>query len=548
MNIKRKVLVFQPFSGIWNHSIQELSLILGLPKSEYEIATVTCGASFREHCTVRESRKRTIDSYASRSGFDCIDCKFAGKLMGISIGAKFEGLNVNLNSFVTEEIRSAATEVITATRKKTVAQAMELIVGDLNVGKMAMYETLLKFKKQTLNFTESECEYFFIQLHNVLITQYAARGLLEAIKPNDVIIYSPQYAVNNAFASVAELFGARVTFVEGSSNISERDSHVRIWNWTKYGLLNPATNNWPGKEALQLPKARDLARINSHFRQIQKGASHSVYSPVTKETIDVRLKLGVSPDKKIIVLALSSYDEVFAAIVINAFPKEKFVSAVFEDQYEWVVETINWARTNPDIVLVIRLHPRDLPNRRENQRSEQIDKWEEILTGLPGNVVIDHPKDQIPISSYWQTADLWITGWSSTAIEALRQGIEVVTYDSHLPSFPGDIHRTGNTRAEYFANLNEALRSPTDREILVNDVSKWLAFNFNRGTVEVGNTIFSFLKLRLPKSLSRLVNGFELFLFFITRPTDVISMFLKGTKFPSLKTYLAKSSDDLYQS
>lgn len=545
MTRKRQVVLFQPFSGIWNHAIQDISLLLGLSPENYEVITVTCGALFPEHCTVRESRNRKLGSFANKSKIDCIDCRFAGNLTKVAIGAKFEGRSYELGKLISGAMRSSIDAVLADSFRKPITEVMEETIGGIPVGKFAMYETLLKFKKLSLDFSVVERDYFNAQMQNVLLVQAAAIKFFETSNVSDLVVYSPQYAINNAFAHVAQEKGVRVVFAEGSSNIYERDSHVRLWDWGKYGLLNPAVQKWPGVDEFRASD-QEIDRVRRHFSQIALGASHSVYSPSDREGLDIRVTLGIPVEKKIAVLALSSYDEVFAAIVIGAFPEYKFKSSVFDDQFDWVTATIDWARSRDDIFLVVRLHPRDLPNHREDQRSEQINKWESLLQSLPPNVVIDHPSKRIPISAYWNHSSVWITGWSSTALEALHQGIEVVTYDSNLPSFPSDIHRTGTNRKTYFMNLEEALESPLPQERLASKVEEWLAFNFSRGTVSVGNTIFSALKLRLPRSLRRLVNAVEYVFFPVTRPMDLMVIFFRKKSQPSLLTYFENNSSSLY--
>ena len=64
-----------------------------------------------------------------------------------------------------------------------------------------------------------------------------------------------------------------------------------------------------------------------------------------------------------------STDESFAAYVINAFPKSKYISNVYKDQTEWVLSTIDYFKSKKDYGLIIRIHPREFKNKRESQIS-----------------------------------------------------------------------------------------------------------------------------------------------------------------------------------
>jgi hypothetical protein len=248
---------------------------------------------------------------------------------------------------------------------------------------------------------------------------------------------------------------------------------------------------------------------------------------------------------------LSSYDEAFAAYTIGAFPKKRFISGVFVNQFEWVKETINWAAMHPELFLVIRLHPRDLPNRRDPMRSQQVDEWESILINLPPNVKVDHPSDRIPITSYWGQANIWITGWSSTAIEAMANGIPVLTYDYEMASFPRSIHRSGSSRKEYIGNLDLMTRNPIDSQEVQANAKAWLSYNFDAGTVSIA-PLRSRLVRRILQNplLSRINTGLYLGLFPIYRTLSVAKALL-GTQVSSksrskLRDILAGQATDLY--
>ena len=144
------------------------------------------------------------------------------------------------------------------------------------------------------------------------------------------------------------------------------------------------------------------------------GKSAFVYSsPFNPKSTahSTRVKLGVHGGSKTILMSLSSTDEILAAKTIKRGLALNYPGMVFENQFQWVSETIAWASTRPEIRLIVRLHPRDLPNKRDSVLSQQHAKWMGLLAALPPNVVVNHPNQQISFREVCMISDVLVTGW-----------------------------------------------------------------------------------------------------------------------------------------
>jgi hypothetical protein len=215
-----------------------------------------------------------------------------------------------------------------------------------------------------------------------------------------------------------------------------------------------------------------------------RGQSFAVYSEPVKGTFSLREIFSVPDRAKIVLATLSSYDEAYAAYMIGKFPERKVKSPIFRDQFEWIQKTIAHIAGRPDIFLIVRVHPRDYPNKRDPRQSEQAALWEKMFETRPTNVAINWPQDKLSIYSIFGQVDAVVTGWSATGTEALAFGVPVVTYDRFLPSYPTDIHLTGESEEEYFANLDRALQAGRSFTNVVN-AYRWLAASFSLGTVRI---------------------------------------------------------------
>ena len=513
-----RVLVFSPFSGIWPHGLSESQLLSQLEQDEYEFTYVTCGGMFIGHCVVMESFRLDHDAPDDRKSNICRLCKKCS----LDLHSVHPAERLVLDHFLQPTDIAQASAVI----HEVGAQSyLEATFRGIEVGRLSSYETLIKFKKTSTLLTDGEFEYYKKSLHAACLSVCALERLFSLRTFDRIVLYSPQYSANMMCAELARRHGIPVYFLEGSSNIHERYRAVRVWSWNDFKMVNPALSYF--RDVQHKPVAEDRTRVESHFEEIELGRNYSVYSAKSSRPRDIREVHRIGSDKKILLATLSSYDEAFSALVIGGFPVEKFESDVFASQFDWISALVEWVSARTAIHLVVRLHPRDLPNRRDSIVSEQSSRWLQLLERIPSNVSVDHPDQRIPLADYFPAIQAMTTGWSSTAIEAMMKEIPVVTYDQRLPSFPAEIHYSGRTIEEYWMNLEGALsatHSPQIRERTM----EWMSFNFNRGTVRVRGRLFDQTVVQRNRLLYYAVGGCMKFLPGLSRKIDI----LVGRKWP----------------
>jgi hypothetical protein len=106
---------------------------------------------------------------------------------------------------------------------------------------------------------------------------------------------------------------------------------------------------------------------------------------------------------------------------------------------------------------VIRVHPREFPNKREGTKSQHATQLERAFTDLPPNVKVNWPSDELSIYDLAEHAAVVLNAWSSAGKEMALLGIPVVAYCPELLLYPADIHHVGTTRDAYFAAIDAAL-------------------------------------------------------------------------------------------
>jgi hypothetical protein len=474
-----RLLLFSPFSGIWPHSLLESQLINLLDQVEIEVTVINCDSSFPVSCTVRESMGLNAHSSIREKSQGCENCKNNVQILKTS--NRFP--TRNLSEFIYPADKIVIDNELEGLKK---SEPQHFIFNGINVGELALYELLLIFKKRTLELNDEQFDFYKVAVQNCLITIIAAERILEVTNPDLVLCHSPQYAVPGSFAARAIQLGKKVYSLGGTTALSEVSKTVRIWDWQRYGGMNPALERWADRE--WLISTEDEKRIQEHAKLVRTGTSAWTYSAgahglSTHETFEV------PHSNKILLAVMNSQDEYFAAVTSGMLPKENFKGLVFADQISWLRELIHFVKKRDDLCLIIRPHPREFPNKRESVIAESIEVWEALLTNLPENVRVDHPRDRYSFMDHLDEIDVLTTGWSSTAIDALWRGIPVVTYDYKLPMYPAEIHLTGNSYEEYFRNIEKAL-SMGRSQALAKDAQSWFAFSNFEGAVMLGGGLF----------------------------------------------------------
>ena len=495
-----KVLFFTPHVALWVHTVPEAYLAKALGEMGHDVRYLSCGRALSYCVCMSAHHIAPVDDRGTKKAAICDDCVAGAQ----ALHRAYRFPTHSLKDFLKEEDIRVSRQIA---RQAVDEKSLETIVDGVPVGRLALYEFTLAHKKMSTQLTQHQWDEYRIFLENGLVALKSFARYLEEHTPDVVISFSPQYSVNNMCMQYAISKGVRVLFIESGTNLGHRLGTMRVWDWEVHGLVNPALAHWGASKQNQVT-SRTVHLVCDHFQQLLKGKSFAVYSSEYTGGRSLRHQFGVKEDQKVILMTLSSYDEAYAAYLINAFPENKAFSDVFENQAEWVKETVAWASSRPDVFLVIRVHPRDFPNKREAVPSEQSVYLQSVLSDVPGNVKVNWPSENISLYELLEDVDVVATGWSITAMESLVLGIPVVTYDARLPSYPGDIIYTGRSREEYFSNLDAAMRAGWSFANVRNGF-RWLAYNFVQSTVTLSNS-FGRHELAHPQLIDKVKNRIRL--------------------------------------
>lgn len=474
-------MIFSPFSGIWRHTVLESQIIEILSESrEFEVISVGCGRLFPEDCTVRAYFRGSSELTHDNSITNCDKCSYARELFSSNTSAQCTNLQDYVHPGDLKSVQSLLKNI-------NHQDAEKFVFENLQLGKKALYEIILKYKKRTTNLDVKEFEEWKSILTNAALVVAPARRLLEEIKPDVVISCNAQYAIPGTFAEIASEKKIKTYILSGSPSPVESANAIKIWDWQKYKATDPALHEWPGVQALPPLNSKSLARYSRHERYISSGKSPWTYSSA-KSKVNPFDFFKIERSKKIVLAVINSEDEIFAARIAELFPPSRTESSVFESQLDWIRFLIDYYSQDQETHLIIRLHPREFPNKRENQLSEQAAIWDSLLSSLPPNIHIDHPRDGYSFYDYLKHINVLTTGWSSTAIEALAYGISVVTYDQNLLGYPADELLTGDSIEQYKINLDCVER--TERKFERMEFARqWINFAHFKGAIYLGGGV-----------------------------------------------------------
>ena len=334
-----------------------------------------------------------------------------------------------LSSVLTPEDFAAAEQVI-AEAKPELIQALHR--DGIPLGRIALYQLAIRSEQINLNLADDEWDEYLIELRNTVYAWLAARRLIDEHKPDRVIVYNGLYSVNRAACLLAEARGIPALFLHAGANLSNRLQRLMLGRGDTFSYYSRLVEGWPRFSEIPCD-SHLLSQVTDHYLQLIEARSIFVYSKVRSDgSFSLRQRFGISASQKVAVATLGSYDEEVAAEMVGARTIRK--EPLFKTQVEWIEALVEFMHRHPNIFLIIRVHPREFPNRRDSKKSEHARLLEQALLQLPANVKVNWPTDQISIYDLVEETDVFLNSWSSTGKDMALLGIPTVIYSDRIRS------------------------------------------------------------------------------------------------------------------
>jgi hypothetical protein len=311
---------------------------------------------------------------------------------------------------------------------------------------------------------------------------FAATRILDEERPDRVVMYNSLYGVNHVVYRLAESRGIPTYFLHAGGNQSRRLETLMLGRGDGVRFYHELLARW--RDIRGIPCDTELlAPVTDHFIELLRARSVFVYSAPRSGTLeDLRARFGIGTQQRVLVATMSSLDERFASETIGALRPAD--DSVFPSQVEWVQALLSFVRGRPDLFLMIRVHPREFPNRREAVKSEHARQLEQAFTELPSNATVNWPTDDVSLYDLADVADVFLNAWSSAGKEMSLLGLPVVVFSAEQQFYAPDLNYVGTSEADYFAQIGRALADGWSVE-RIRTTYRWYALEYERSLIDI---------------------------------------------------------------
>lgn len=337
----------------------------------------------------------------------------------------------NLSDYADFEDYSRAEKLV---KNDSLDELLGICVNGVPVGRMCLYDIVLEHKVNEYSMLgESEVFGAYKRLvRAALVLSWRFVRFLERNEVGRFLTYNSNYSLNNVISSLAKKAGIQTYSMHGGL------SHRRVWDTLMltsgefYSFWGACVKNWQSGFSQRFLSRDEVFEVGEHFLELFEGkASHAYSAPIDAvDSTPLLQRASLGGTRKVIVAATSSADEIFAAgsAGIADYSADKFV---FPTLIEWIEFLVDRVRDRPDLALIIRVHPREFPNKREGVTSAQAKKLLSVLDKVPDNVFVNWPSENISLYKLIAGVDLVLSYWSSALLEASAFGCPIV-----MPSNP----------------------------------------------------------------------------------------------------------------
>ena len=463
-----KVLLFSPNAYITSHALPEALVAQSLVNSGVEVIKIGCAGFYQNYCISMSAASVWPTDSESKKKEICLKCQKNNK----EINDLFSFNSENIDSYLASEDYEFIDELV---KSITVDDWIDFSHNSIPVGKYAAYEFLLNYKLNTTILTASEFEIYKIQIRNALKTLIAGERIFDAIAPDRFLVYHALYSVNHIMSAIAQKRGIPFYSMHAGSHLLHRLSEMTIFRGVQAQYLTNRSAAWFEYKKRPLSSGM-INTVSQHVEELLNATSPWVYSVKSsgKNTKQLQEYFSIEVGQKVVLATMSSADETFAGSIADALPPQQ--ESMFRTQLAWIESLIEWAKQHPKNILIIRVHPREFPNKREGVLSVQAKALRLLFDRLPSNVKINWPDDEISLHDLLKIVDVGLNATSTVGLEMLLFGIPVIIYDpNQFIAYPRELNFCPQNKNEYFSSIQESLDSGLSLDHIYG-VYQWLAF------------------------------------------------------------------------
>jgi hypothetical protein len=456
----------------------EAELAQGLSLLGDQVTRIGCRGIFGEYCPVMMNESLFVSSERRDKERVCRDCRAIGRAADDS--AAFP--TVFVEDFTHPEDHAAIAEVL---EHVTSENWRNLEVQGIPVGRYAAYLTMLHYKAPDVAAREDSWEEYRSDLRYSLLMVRVLPRIFDAVQPTHAMVYNPLYPTNRMFTELATRSSLPLISISTGGYVPDRLGTVAIYPHisSSQTVVDSATI----RSTMVTPcSSSEVFAVESHIRGLIAGEDPWVYStaPSRKPPQAIRTALGIAEGRHVVVALVASPDETRSSALVDA-EYERVPGGDISDVREFVEVSLAFAVRNPDLDVVIRLHPRLAPNKREQVLSPDLLTLFAMLDNRPVNAHINEPGDGLGLYDVMRIADVGLNQSSSSGLELLAFGIPVVHYDpprmnSYPPEFGYVVARHSDEELDRTVRLALADGPQAQRSV---DAFRWYTATLLRSLV-----------------------------------------------------------------
>ena len=354
-------------------------------------------------------------------------------------------------------------------------------IDSIPIGKYAAYEFVLHNKLTSRVIPTNLFKEYLSSLEYTLKIYFYAKDYFEKRSYDAILVYNRLYSLNKVFCEVGKNYGIPSYTVHASGSILNFFEKVSVFKDDQLALKINSSPSWAeySKRALSM---NDIQNVTDHFLGLFKASSPWVYStkPTGIDSKKLRERIGAPVDSKVVLLATSSVDEIFAIKMIGVDPLDINANIIFESQSSWIKSVVEFLSERFDVFLIIRVHPREFANKREGLNSSHGKELKNLFeTFKSSNFYLNFPGDGLALYDFLEITDLLLAGNSSAVPEFTALGIPVLSHESrNLTAFPREIAYWAQSEEEYLKVLDLLLINKFDAN-KSNLAFRWFSFKIN---------------------------------------------------------------------
>ena len=476
-----KYLFFSPYAAVWPHTNIETEIAYNLRKLGNDVTFLRCNDFLSDFCLAMPAFSVSYKSSIEDKLLVCKQCLNTKAFISDFFGFR----QIDLELFLSNEIHLIENWL----NNVDVSNLNNIYYENLNLGKLVSYEFIIHNKLASEIVPLSKHNELKSILRNSLLIYFAALNFFKKNSIDSVIIYNEFYSTNRIFAQVARTFGVRVANIQAAGPHRKMYKYISLYDKHDghFDLINSSSWRFFSNKSWDYKQSK---KIIDFYESLFDGSSYWVYSEQTHgNSRDLLLKyFSISTEKKVILVAISSEDEIFAKDFTSSNSTDNSIS-----QFDWINTILTIANRRKDLHFIIRFHPRMFPNKREGVHSQSADVYLNAIEKMKlDNVSINLPTDNISIYDLATITDLLLNNISSVGYEFVGLGVPSLSHNFHLKTYPSEVgfHCIG---LENYENEIDLTLSKSVSTQMLRNTYNWILFRYYYSNIMVQRGGWSFL-------------------------------------------------------